>query len=188
MRQKYDELCCVDRTACAKNFYCVFLSLAGLGYYWSNMSLCEHDQGVSSGKSFYALWDPVNGCSDEKAVHNAAYVACWTILLILSLLNFAVVTFGARMFNMIFGVCMFISWVWLAIMDLITLRQIFGFFDGDAAQQQLGSALAENLKTYWGFQISLFLVAESFIFVNTAWDTFDTSDTREVKQPDHLIK
>jgi len=64
------------------------------------------------------------------------------------------------------------------IQEFMTINRIRTYFNDSSWPAAWGG----GMRDYHGLLQTFFLLAESFIYLNTAYDTFDTSDTLEMKQ------
>jgi len=188
----------MDKSAVAKVFMVFIYTFLMAGYFFSFGMGCEKmTEGPLMKESRYDFWRRTDAraelvvCYDKSSVNVVAYFTCYVALCCLSIVGATCMFLTIKGYNKVYAICLFGAWVWLSIMDFWTLGSMLNYFESVITNaneisvdsvQSFTESYTGNLRSEFGFRIMGIWFAETYIFLNTAWDAFDRSDERP-KQP-----
>jgi len=188
----------MDKSAVAKVFMVFIYTFLMAGYFFSYGMGCEKMlNGPAAREARYDFWrrsearQELQVCFDKSAVNVMAYFATYVVLCGLSVIGATCMFLTIKGYNKVYAICLFAAWVCLSILDFWTLGSMLNYFESvitnaneisTGAISSFTESYTGNLRSEYGFRIMGIWFAETYIFLNTAWDAFDRSDERP-KQP-----
>jgi len=160
----------VDKSALAKIIFVFILSLFGLICFSSFLRVCD-DNGHSFSDCKYVYFGGDMGGGD--GVPAVVYTCLYAFMLIAC--GFGIVAVGTKkpIASKIFAVTLVLIFACISICYYVTMATVGSVVDGSA-------------KDFFLVQVILMWVAEVGLVANTAWDTWDLTDEREMDVKVHL--
>jgi len=185
--------CCVthpdvDKGAALKAFWVFFYCLFMTCYFLSYESSCsqQEDEPTVWGKSHYDFWRQCDAksdlipCNDKAAVATMAYFSCYMVMTIVSLLGSVLLFLGCAGWNKVYGGIVFFCWAWLSAQDWWSVGAMMTYFSGLVDDESASTdSLLGNYRNEYAFRIITIWLAETYIFLNAAYDAFDRTDKRQ---------
>jgi len=182
-----------DYSAAVKAIIICVWCVCMAGYYHSFAEGCaKMPGGPKASLAYYDFWRRADHtdakvCYDTKAVSVMSYFACYLITMFLSCVGGLLICCGFKGYNKAYSIFVIACWIWLSIQDWWTIGAMLSYFADIVPEDQLDTdSELGYLRNEFGFRIAAIWIAESFLFLNSAWDAWDRSDSEE-QMTQHLM-
>jgi len=161
--------CCHDKTDCSASFkilMVVFWCGCMVCHYGAYRHLCISEYGPKM--DYYDPWAPLVGnelCHDSSSSRSLYYLVTYLGLSMVSIAGFVMVCCSCVGCNKFYSLILVLTWAWLTFEDYWVMTRAL-------------KALSGYTKAQFTFQLEAIWLAESYLFLTTAYDAWDRSDVK----------
>jgi len=163
-----------DWTALFKALAVAIMAFGGCGVYYSWITVCKELDDIDAEHCRYEPFVlAFGGTPDHKTAVSAWwFVVTYTAVAITSALGFTGICCGCHGCAKFYAIFLVLAWGVLVFLNFITVGRIVEYFK---KTHQAGDE-TDAKQSYFAFLQCFMLFAETCVYLNAAWDAFDTSD------------